>query len=458
MRTKRWRTGCGLAVVAALLSLAGCKDDPQEDAVGELFAADFAFTVDDYLRAAREGEAAVVRSFLEAGMEVGVSNHAGDLALVLAAERGHGDVVEILLGAGAKADALGPGGRTALVGAAEAGGVIGVRALLRAGADRSHRDQEGWSALKIAAFHGHGEAVGELIAGSSNRELDSALLLAAVGGDVTTLDRLLVAGADVYRRTPERETALMLAAARGHIGSIELLLQYGANRYATDGSGNTAALLAEAAGEAEVEGYLKMESEGDLAGRPVAELAGAEVERPGSVWRLQGARLEGDPDGEEPLRMARYREEQLPVELTSVESANGGAVELRMLQGAHERILVAVGDMVPKTPFMIVAVERRQASTKEGGGQPVLLDSARVRDTRNDREFVMTRDDPGLSVFSYVELRDERGRSFRGRRGDTFEVGSAGASVPFRILELRPREVLIERLDSGRVLTLAKGA
>ena len=86
----------------------------------------------------------------------------------------------------------------------------------------------------------------------------------------------------------------------------------------------------------------------------------------------------------------------------------------------------------------------------------ILLQSATVRDQRSGRQFVMTPEDPGLSVYSYVDLTDARGRSFRGRRGDTFEVIHGEVSVPFRILELRPREVLIERLDNGEVITLAK--
>ena len=86
----------------------------------------------------------------------------------------------------------------------------------------------------------------------------------------------------------------------------------------------------------------------------------------------------------------------------------------------------------------------------------VELASATIRDLRSGREFLVTPEDPGVSVYSYVDLVDARGRSFRGRRGDTFEVVGEGSSAGFRIVELRPREVLVERLDTGEVIALAK--
>ncbi len=453
----QWRIGWMGAAAVVVCLLVGCARDQQESAVRELFDADYAFTVDDYLRAARDGKVAVLRSYLAAGMGVDSENQFGDRALLLAAERGHGAVVKLLLGGGASVAELGPGLRTALIGAAEAGDLVAVRALLDAGADPRHRDQEGWTALRIAAYHGYPDAVGELIPVSDAGEIDAAMLLAAVGGDVGVLDRLLEAGADVYRRTPERQTALMLAAGRGHRESVELLLQHGANRFATDADGMTAAQLAHRGGQPEIEALLRRPPEVDLAGQPVAVLAESEVERPGEVWQLRGARLEGDPDTERPLAVARYREEQVPAALESVDS-DAGQTEFRLLYGGHRLVRVGVGEQVPGTPFEIVAVDRRLTSTKERGGAPVAVERATVRDMRSGQQFVMSADDPGLSAFTYVEFRDARGRSFRGRRGDTFEIGAGGTAVPFRILELRPREVLVERLDDGRVLSLARAA
>ena len=54
--------------------------------------------------AASRGEAAVVRSLLEAGASVDEPNEYGATALILASMGGHADVVRVLLEAGADAD------------------------------------------------------------------------------------------------------------------------------------------------------------------------------------------------------------------------------------------------------------------------------------------------------------------------------------------------------------------
>lgn len=446
-----------LAVLLVPLALLmSCRRDHQETAINDLYHADFAFTVDDYLRAAREGNAEAIKWFISAGMSTDAENQYGEHALGLAAERAHGDIVKMLLDAGAEVNIRGPGERTALHGAAESGDAIATGALLNRGADPTLRDQDGWTALRLAAFHGHEECAGLLIPRSTESDLDSAMLLASIRGNVAVLDRLLGEGANVYGRTPEQETGLMLAAMGGHYEAVRLLLQHGANRFAVDPTGRTAAQLADEQEPGELGEMLKRQPRTDIAGGVMPSLEGSTVEPTGTVWRAQGARLDGDPNHPQPVAFVRYREEQLPVSLEAVDEEQ--AATLRLLYDDHRVIRVPVGEVIPETPFVLLGVNRRTVSSKTSLGGVEVLHSARFRDQRSGREFDMTPDDPGLSAFTYIDLVDAGGRTFRARRGDSFRVGSDGEEVPFRILELRPREVLVERLDTGAVISVAKGS
>ncbi len=460
-RSRLWAAALG---AAAAIALPGCGGDPQEDALGQLYEKDLPFSVDRFLKAAKDGEADSVRTYLAAGMAADAENEFGDRALLFAAERGHHETVAVLLAAGAEPDAPGAGLRTPLMGAAEAGDFTSLERLLAAGADPMRRDVEGWSALRLAAFHGHEAIVGALLPHALPEQFDGVFLLACVGGHVGTIDRLLGAGADLYRRTPEGQTALMLAAARGHERAVQILLQHGADRFATDPEGATAAQHAERSGETDIaEALAAPPSADEIPGAPLPALDAAEFELPGQVWRLDGAELEsgpgaasgrGDARAAEPAaKLIRYREARAPMELEAIaEGPDGtGAASLRFLFGSQQPVWVRVGERIPDLPFRIDAVEHRTGTDKDG--QPILVQTARITDLRTGKEFEMTPGDPGRSAFTTVDLRDARGRSFRGGRGDRFRLRTAdGTSVPFRILEMRPDEVLVERLDTGRVV------
>lgn len=87
---------------------------------------------------------------------------------------------------------------------------------VRLSAEVDHQDQDGRTALQVAAGLGHPPVVKALIA----------------------------AGADVNKPTKEGMTALMLAASVGNTEMVEILLDAGANPELQDGVGTTALLAA----------------------------------------------------------------------------------------------------------------------------------------------------------------------------------------------------------------------
>ncbi|WP_454699071.1 ankyrin repeat domain-containing protein [Arthrobacter humicola] len=85
--------------------------------------------------AARQGDAALLGSYLDAGAPANMTNSAGDSLLMLAAYHGHAPAVQLLLQHGADANAVNDRGQTPLAGAAFKGYTDVAEALLGAGAD-----------------------------------------------------------------------------------------------------------------------------------------------------------------------------------------------------------------------------------------------------------------------------------------------------------------------------------
>ncbi len=113
-------------------------------------------------------------------------------------------------------DAVGEKGRTALMGAAVTGNLPLVRRLLQQGADPNAEDPYDWTPLLLAADEGHADVV-----------------------------RLLVEhGADLAAVTEIDQTSLHLAAWQNHVETARTLLELGVDPFACDQDGNTALHLA----------------------------------------------------------------------------------------------------------------------------------------------------------------------------------------------------------------------
>ncbi|KAF4228935.1 hypothetical protein CNMCM8980_006536 [Aspergillus fumigatiaffinis] len=146
--------------------------------------------VDEALgEAAKHGHLHVVQLLVKQGANVNYHSTAGT-PLLQAAASGHGDVVEYLLKAGANVHSTNKYGHTALCEAAQAGDVKAAEALIKHGAgvnDTNHKDEDGNTALLLAAVEGHEEMVKYLLnAGANIRHInacdETALQLAVVNG------------------------------------------------------------------------------------------------------------------------------------------------------------------------------------------------------------------------------------------------------------------------------------
>jgi ankyrin repeat protein len=270
-----------------LLGLSSC-GDTQKEARSELTAKSFTFTVDEFIRAAREGNVTALRYFLEAGMAVDVTDAQGATALFRAAENGRAEAVAFLASHGADTAVTGTRFDTPLIAAARSGSVESVQALLAAKADPAVRTNKNWTALTAAAYRGQVDLV-RLLAPLGSESLDEALQIASLQGKPEVVDTLLASGADVFSRSKENKTPLMYAAAHGHRDVVRLLLLNGSNPLLLDDEKQTAADLAMAAAHPEVVALLndpKLIAVQDKSGEPSA---------PGDTVEAAGAPGEGEP-------------------------------------------------------------------------------------------------------------------------------------------------------------------
>ena len=84
---------------------------------------------------AREGDAASLASYLDAGVPVNLTNEKGDTLVMLAAYHGHAGAVAVLVERGADVNRLNDRGQSPLAGAVFKGEESVVRVLVAGGAD-----------------------------------------------------------------------------------------------------------------------------------------------------------------------------------------------------------------------------------------------------------------------------------------------------------------------------------
>jgi uncharacterized protein len=154
----------------------------------------------ELFNAARAGDAAQVKSLLEAGADHAAADEAGETALMHAAQGGHVAAVQVLIAAGADVNAKSPQGWTALAKAAyngetERGYVEVVEVLHEAGASLDER-----------IFFGI-----------------TPLMLAAGGGDAPVVEWLINHGADVLAANEGGRTARLMANDKFYVDVINLL-------------------------------------------------------------------------------------------------------------------------------------------------------------------------------------------------------------------------------------------
>jgi ankyrin repeat protein len=190
------------------------------------------------LDAAKSGDVAAVRRAIEADpAAVAWRDAQGETALMAALYRGHHEIVDLLIASGAPLDVFA---------AAATGRVAELETAIVPGASLAGYSYDGWTALHLAAFFGHVEAVRLLLdagapvsAVSSNSMRNTPLHAASAGGHSASALLLIERGADVHAADAGGHTPLHIAAENGLADVVRALVAAGADPHAVDAEQKT---------------------------------------------------------------------------------------------------------------------------------------------------------------------------------------------------------------------------
>jgi ankyrin repeat protein len=201
--------------------------------------------------AAKQGNAAQVRTLLERKADVNATTSDGATALHWAVQRDDVEMVDLLLRAGASVRAANRYGVTSITMAATNGNGAIVERLLKAGADPNTTMADGETVLMTAARTGRVEAIRALLASGANVQSrepskgQTALMWAAAENNAAAIQVLIEAGADLQERSRSGAfTPLLFAVRAGNIEGSRALLEAGAKVNDALPDGTSALVLA----------------------------------------------------------------------------------------------------------------------------------------------------------------------------------------------------------------------
>jgi ankyrin repeat protein len=185
---------------------------------------------DDFIIAVANDRASDVRQMLQRGMDPDTADPNGDPVLLIAARAGNAATVDVLLAGRARVDARNRFGDTAVMVAALGGRLDIVQKLVARGAGLNG---SGWTPLIYAATGGHDDVVRYLLAEGANIDAQSpngttALMMAVREGRFTTAELLIARDADVNRRNQDGASALDWAKRSGDKELVARLKRAGA--------------------------------------------------------------------------------------------------------------------------------------------------------------------------------------------------------------------------------------
>ncbi|MBV9107646.1 MAG: ankyrin repeat domain-containing protein [Verrucomicrobia bacterium] len=459
----------GIFVAAFLF---GCGQS-KEQAIQELERLNLKFAPDDFVQSAEKGDVKAIQLFLNAGIDCDVQNATGSTALMAAAKNGRIEVVKKLLDQKVDVNAVGKQGVTALMLAAQNNQVEIVKLLLKKNADPNVEDQTGWSALMKAVYQGNTDCVAALAA-RSRQEVNRGLLIAALTGHKEIAKILLDNGAEIDTRADDGRTPLMLAAGKGDNDLVSFLLQAGADPTRTDKSGATASSLAIAKGYKVIADRLEkapvppsvnaspsnavatrnsskptgVMSDQDLLSQPEERKSSVSDSRrtanPGN-----SAKVPGDSVQTKPATVMEIEQEFLPVKLTEV---NGKKAMIQAADG--EKYSVAIGDQLKGLDYKVTDVVMR--STEDKDGNPVDDSIVKLRNTKSGQSVALIKGVPAQEHAAYAILAfPGSDQTLKIEVDQTFSIpGDPGHT--YIVLDIRPTQVIIRRIEDNRVSTLEK--
>jgi len=212
--------------------------------------------------AARAGDLAKVKSFIEDGTNVNARDKGGETPLFSAVLADNSDVAKFLITKGADVNAKDGGGVTPLNFVIRSRGKKDmVELLISKGADVNAKNERGVTPLHSALVRGQKDVAELLIVKGANLNAKitggpavgwTPLHFAAGSGQAEIAGLLISKGADINARENNNQTPLHVACLRGHKDVAELLIAKGADMNAKDNKQQSALSLAKEQGHDEI--------------------------------------------------------------------------------------------------------------------------------------------------------------------------------------------------------------
>jgi uncharacterized protein len=466
----RWPSLLRLLALLVLLPGFGCSKS-KDDLIKQLSTLNLQFNGDDFVRCAAEGDQKALTLFLQAGFDPNTPNSANNTALMAAAERGRADIVKLLLDNKANPNVAGRDGITPLMVAAQNNQPDIVKLLLNQGADPNHQDNSGWTAVLKAAYQGNAKCIA-LLAAQSKLELDRALLVATLMERKDAVKALLDNGAEVDTRASDGRTPLMLGAGKGNKEIVQALLAAGADPTLTDRAGETPKAIAAAKGFNEIVDLLgrapapvprstavaaaspsgsTQPSSATISDADILKMPAPEGATPSeSPTQQQAIATSGASSMAQKISVEEVQEAFLPVTLAEVQ---GNKAVLKDADGST--YTVAVGDQLKGMGYRVVDIQARSVDDKDGN----LVDASlvKLRHERTGQTISLIKGIPAREHGAYVVLLlNSSGQRIKVELDHDFSLPDEPGQT-YRVLDIRPTQVVIKRVSDGEVWTLQKG-
>ncbi len=186
--------------------------------------------LDELLNAVKRNDLTTVEAQIRRGMSVDSSDSSGNTLLILAVIEGKPELVKSLLALNANPKHRNKVGDSALMFAALGGNLEIVRLLVGHGAEIN---QSGWTSLHYCAWSGHTEVCKFLL--DKGADIDAAsengttpLMMAVRGGHMATVKLLVWEFAELEVRNQDGATALQWALKGERVEIVNHLKQAGA--------------------------------------------------------------------------------------------------------------------------------------------------------------------------------------------------------------------------------------
>ena len=193
----------------------------------------------------------VLQAIIDHDADVNATNKNNFSALMIACENGNVDAIHVLLKVGSNTNIVGTYGRTSLILAVYSDSSKEVlQAIIDHGADVNATDKNNYTALMIACWKGHVNAIHVLLKAGSDtniaNESGTTCLLHAVNSNCSkeVLQAIMDHGADVNATRKGNYTVLMKACEIRHEDAIYVILKVGYDTNIADQNGNTCLLYA----------------------------------------------------------------------------------------------------------------------------------------------------------------------------------------------------------------------